>query len=165
GNLLQTGCLNGESYINIQAKLKKKYGDIYQYWLGPYRYYVFNNAEHAQHVFNHKHIYDLPSAPYRKHARIILPIFRKANVVQHLNIIIDCTDKLIHLWRNQNEQQENKLNTNIIQQSKNLLLDIISLVAFHYDLEAIEGNNQHYDSEELINAMNIFTDAYAWCTF
>ena len=153
GNVLQTRCLNGESYINVQAKLKAMYGDIYQYWLGPYHYYVFNKAEHAEHVFTHKVIYDLPAltfgqqfplglvsirgVDYRRHVRLILPMFKKTNVIHHIDVIIECTDRWIQRWKDEAKKSKMTLfNKNISEESKILLLDIISLVAFNYDLNS-----------------------------
>ncbi len=59
GNLLQTGVIGKNVPFNlIFLDLKTKFGDIFQYWLGPSRIVVVNRLEDVQHIFNHRNIYD-----------------------------------------------------------------------------------------------------------
>jgi hypothetical protein len=59
GNLLQTGVIRENIPFNlIFLDLKGKFGDIFQYWLGPTRIVVVNRLEDVQHIFGHKYIYD-----------------------------------------------------------------------------------------------------------
>jgi hypothetical protein len=59
GNLLQTGVIRQNVPFNLVfLDLKAKFGDIFQYWLGPTRIVVVNRLEDVQHVFAHRHIYD-----------------------------------------------------------------------------------------------------------
>ena len=59
GNLLQTGILTrGKALTDALASLKKSYGDIFQFWMGPVRFIVVNDADDVQHIFNHRNIYD-----------------------------------------------------------------------------------------------------------
>lgn len=176
GNILQTRCLHDESYINIQSKLKQSFGDVYQYWLGPYHYYVFNKVEHAEHIFKNRTIYDLPSltfglqfpsglvsikgSDYQRHARVILPMFRKSKVQHHFQIILNATDKLIDQWLIQLDQNRPILNRDIGQQSKRLLLQIISASAFDYDLLSSSSTDKSIEIDRLAEALNIFTSMY-----
>ena len=59
GNLFQTGALGRNVPFNlIFLDLKAKFGDIFQYWLGPTRVVVVNCLEDVEHIFKHRHIYD-----------------------------------------------------------------------------------------------------------
>lgn len=59
GNLLQTGILwRDEPFPMVFLDLKKKFGDVYQFWMGPMRVVAVGNLEDAQHIFSHRQIYD-----------------------------------------------------------------------------------------------------------
>jgi hypothetical protein len=59
GNLLQTGAIGSNVAFNIIfLDLKSKFGDIFQYWLGPTRVIVVSRLEDVHHIFSHRHIYD-----------------------------------------------------------------------------------------------------------
>lgn len=59
GNLLQTGVLtNRTTLIDVFAQLKDRFGDIFQIWLGPGHYFVVNEINDVQHIFNDRNIYD-----------------------------------------------------------------------------------------------------------
>jgi hypothetical protein len=59
GNLLQTGVIRQNVPFNlIFLDLKEKFGDIFQYWLGPTRLILVNRLEDVQHIFGHRQIYD-----------------------------------------------------------------------------------------------------------
>ncbi|CAF3510932.1 unnamed protein product [Rotaria sp. Silwood1] len=58
GNLLQSGVLNGVSPPHILAAFKKRFGDVFQFWVGPSRFIIVNNIVDVEHIFTHRHIYD-----------------------------------------------------------------------------------------------------------
>ncbi|CAF3422933.1 unnamed protein product [Rotaria socialis] len=59
GNLIQTGILSGRvSLPEALAAFKKRYGDIYQFWLGPSYNIIVNDITDVQHIFCHRNIYD-----------------------------------------------------------------------------------------------------------
>ena len=59
GNLLQSGLLLQNASIPLTLeKLKNRFGDIFQFWLGPSRLIVLSGLEDIRHVFNNRHIYD-----------------------------------------------------------------------------------------------------------
>jgi hypothetical protein len=80
----------------------------------------------------------------KRHASITLPLFRRAKNITNLDVIVDCTDKLLDIWRTRSKQH---LHLDIVQQYRNLLLQIFGLIAFDYDLETpnddgSSGNNE-----------------------
>jgi hypothetical protein len=59
GNLLQTGVIGENVSSNLVfLDLKKKFGDIFQYWVGPTRIFVVSCLEDVEHIFGHRYIYD-----------------------------------------------------------------------------------------------------------
>ena len=59
GNLIQTGLIGRDVAFNvIFLDLKAKFGDIFQYWLGPSRVVAVNRLEDVEHIFANRHIYD-----------------------------------------------------------------------------------------------------------
>ena len=59
GNLLQTGIIWGDdSLSNVLLELKRKFGDVFQYWFTYTRVIVVSSLEDIQHIFTHRNIYD-----------------------------------------------------------------------------------------------------------
>ena len=59
GNLIQTGLIGRDIAFNVTfLDLKAKFGDIFQYWLGPSRVVAVSRLEDVEHIFSNRHIYD-----------------------------------------------------------------------------------------------------------
>jgi hypothetical protein len=58
GNLIQSGLLHGATTDQVFAEFKCRFGNIFQFWLGPSRVIIVNNIGDVQHIFTHRHIYD-----------------------------------------------------------------------------------------------------------
>ncbi len=58
GNLVQTGFIRGAPYVDILSALRKRFGDVFQIWLGPIRSIVVCNVEDIQYILTHRNIYD-----------------------------------------------------------------------------------------------------------
>jgi hypothetical protein len=59
GNLIQSGALFHDVPLgHVFLAFQTRYGDVYQFWLGPVRYIVVSGINDVQHIFNHRHIYD-----------------------------------------------------------------------------------------------------------
>ena len=59
GNVLQTGMLwKGETLPTIFRQCQRKFGDVFQFWLGPTRVIVVCDLEDVQHIYSQRHIYD-----------------------------------------------------------------------------------------------------------
>ncbi|CAF2970722.1 unnamed protein product [Rotaria sp. Silwood2] len=74
---------------------------------------------------------------FKRHASIIAPVLRHSKVTDNFDIIIDCTDKLLNIWRTSPNEY---VHVNIVQQTQNLLLAIFGFIAFDYDLEAFDSD-------------------------
>ncbi|CAF2130873.1 unnamed protein product [Rotaria magnacalcarata] len=166
GNLLQTGIIGQNAPMNIVfLKLKVKFGDIFQFWLGPTRIIVVNCLEDAQHIFTHRQIYDqgdifveklglvnpnavlcLRGAKFKRHASIVSPLFRGNKINVHLDAILDCTDKLLMRWRTYNNDP-GQIHLNMIEQCQQLTLAIFGVIAFDFDLQTLEDENNSGKNE------------------
>jgi hypothetical protein len=59
GNFIQTGILfHGVSLPQALAKMKKQFGDVFQFWLGTMHFIAVNNINDIQYIYNHRHVYD-----------------------------------------------------------------------------------------------------------
>lgn len=75
---------------------------------------------------------------------MVRPIFRRAKVICHQDIIVECVDKLLAKWRTSSSQ---KVHLDIVDQCQNLQLAIVGFIAFDYDLETLEDNNATSNNE------------------
>lgn len=71
----------------------------------------------------------------------------------HLDMIIDCTDKLLAQWREIDDS--NKVHLDMKKQTDQLLLAIFGFIAFDYDLQTLD-NTCEKGTIELVGAMEIF---------
>lgn len=59
GNLIQSGILfRGKTPSEALSEFKQRFGNVFQFWLGPSRLIVVSGANDVQHIFTHRHIYD-----------------------------------------------------------------------------------------------------------
>ncbi len=58
GNILQSGLARGELLGDVTLKFQAKYGDTFQFWIGPLRLIFVCNPDDVQHVFKHRQIYE-----------------------------------------------------------------------------------------------------------
>ncbi|CAF3333815.1 unnamed protein product [Rotaria sp. Silwood2] len=156
GNLLQTGVIHGTSLPQVYLSLRQRFGDIFQFWLGPWRVVVVSGLNDVQHIFNNRNVYEqgdiyiqqssvlnpngligLKDNKFKRHASIIAPVLRHSKVTDHLETILDCTDKLLNIWRNSPSEY---VHVNIVQQTQDLLLAIFGLIGFNYDLETLDSD-------------------------
>jgi hypothetical protein len=72
GNLIQTGFTRGVSYFEIFSSLRKRFGHVYQIWLGHVRFIVVCDVKDIQHIFTNRNIYDQGPVFIEKVA-VILP--------------------------------------------------------------------------------------------
>ncbi|CAF1281948.1 unnamed protein product [Rotaria sordida] len=170
GNLIQSGLLLGKRPTSqVYIVLKKRFGDIYQYWLGFMHFVVVHDIDDVQYIFTHRNIYDQgqiflerfsilfpESSKFKRHGAVTMPLFRRSKIISNINLIIDATDRLLDRWRARSSEQ---VHTDIIEQCQNLLLEIFGLIAFDYDLEIFDGNdsrNKNEMAKALLDIMSTF---------
>ncbi|CAF3597998.1 unnamed protein product [Rotaria sp. Silwood1] len=175
GNLLQSGLLLGKrSASDVYISFKKRFGDIYQYWLGFMRFIVVHDIDDVQYVLTHRNIYDqgqvsliglvitsiysfwLLGFKFKRHGTLTMPLFRRSKIISNINTIVDSTDKLLDRWR---ARPHNQVHTDVVEQCQNLLLEIFGLIAFDYNLETLDNkysSNNNELTEALLDIMSTF---------
>ncbi|CAF2181970.1 unnamed protein product [Rotaria magnacalcarata] len=169
GNLYNTGIVSGRVTLpEAIAELKEKYGDVFSFWFGPYYSIVLSRIDHVQHVLADRHTYDIAETTtrtfgilfprgllalrgdeWKRHARFILPMLKRAKVLPYLDTMIACTDRFID---EKLARQNGEIHTDLVEQSQRLLLDIIGFIAFDYDLDSLSS----HDGYDLPHAFNDF---------
>jgi hypothetical protein len=84
---------------------------------------------------------------YKRHASIILPLFRRGKILNNYDLIIDCTDKLLEQWRSKIDIDPSYVHLNIIDQCQNLSLAIFGFIGFDYDLQTLEESSMNKNNK------------------
>jgi hypothetical protein len=59
GKLIETGQIfRGTSLAEGFLQFKKRFGDVFQFWLGPSHVTIVGNINDVQHIFDNQNIYD-----------------------------------------------------------------------------------------------------------
>ncbi|CAF3801241.1 unnamed protein product [Rotaria sordida] len=151
GHSRSTGLLSGEAICVIFNRLQRRFGDVFTYWWGSKRSIVLNRVEHVQYVLSNRHIYEqgsivadgfgliapsglisLQGQAWKRHARFILPMFKRAKITHFIDTITRCTDEFIH----SGQLIDNCVNKKFTEQFNRLFLKIFEAIAFDYDPSA-----------------------------
>ena len=158
GNLRNLGVFTGEKTMHeVFSHLKNKFGNRFSFWLGPTCMIVLSNIEDAEKVLSNRHLFDISTRttstfgilfPYglislrgndwKRHARFMLPVFKRAKILPYLQTIVDCADRLID---EKFAPKSGQIHEDLVGQCQNVLVNIIALIAFDYDLENSADNN------------------------
>jgi cytochrome P450 len=176
GNLKNAGLTSGKTALHeVFAEFKEKYGDAFSFWLGPYHSIVLSRLEYVQHVFTNRHIYDMSTQTtsafsvlfpaglislrgdaWKRHARFMLPMLKRAKILPYLDTIVTCIDRLID---EQFVKQDGKIHTDLIHLGQNALLNIIAFIAFDFDLEGstdLDSSNLRKAFHDFVRCANDF---------
>ncbi|CAF3837684.1 unnamed protein product [Rotaria sp. Silwood1] len=148
GHLRSTGLLSGEAVYFIFDRLQRRFGDVFTFWWGSQRSIVLNRVEHVQYVLSNRHIYEqgsivadgfgliapsglisLQGQAWKRHARFILPMFKRAKITHFIDTITRCTDEFIH----SGQLVDNCVNKKFAEQFNQLFLKVFEAIAFDYD--------------------------------
>lgn len=170
GNLRNRGLLSGKKTIHeVYSELKKEFGNRFSFWLGPAHMVVLSNIEDAEKVLSNRHLFDISTRttstfgilfPYglialrgndwKRHARFMLPTFKRAKILPYLQTIVDCADQFID---GKLAPKSGQIHEDLLVQCQNVLVNIIALIAFDYDLESSSDNQ---NDGQLRKAFNDF---------
>jgi cytochrome P450 len=171
GNLINTGVLSGKkAFHEVLFDLQHRLGDVYQYWLGPNQCLVFCRLEHVEAIFKNRHIFELSplstsdidfmtpngigsaiGTKWKRHARFLLPLFKRANIVDYFDIIVRCTDRFID-----RELHPDQIHRNLVAKLQSLTLNILGFITLNRNFDA-DGNSQiEVALEEFSSIINIF---------
>lgn len=151
GNTLSTGLLTGKStFTEILIDYQRRFGDKYLFWFGSYPCVTFCRADHAQTIFSDRQNFDqsplflpnfdllcphgifLPTGPkWKRHARVMMPMFKKSKVIHHADVIIHCTDRWIEQFC-----RDDRIHTDVLNECRTLTMNVIGLFAFDYDFDS-----------------------------
>jgi cytochrome P450 len=164
GNLKTTGLIDeSRATWEVLYELKQKYGDAYSFWIGQSYCVVLSRPDYVLHVIGDRNIYDhsdrtieesKPLFPYamecmrgndyKRHARVLLPMFRQAKILYYFDTILNCVDRFI---TENFPSSNNKVYRNIDRRCQNLFLNITARIGFDYDLdESSSDTNEVYDA-------------------
>jgi cytochrome P450 len=152
GNMKNSGMMSEEKVTwEVLYELKQKYGDAYSFWMGHSYCVVLSRPEYAVHVTADRNTYDhsdrtietskafFPHAmecmrgnDYKRHARVLLPMFRQAKITNYFDTILTCVDRFI---TENFASNNNKIYRNIDKQCQNLFFSITSRIGFDCDLD------------------------------
>ena len=175
GNLRNTGITTGRiPFHEALANLKEKYGDVYSFWFGPHYGIVLSRIEHVRYVLADRKKYDqsemtssafsalaptglisLRGDDWKRHTRLIRPMFRRAKAISHFDTIVTYADRWIDERFVANSDQ---IHTDLIEQCQHLLLSIIAHVAFDYDQKksSVDGFSLHEAFNDFVHYGNQF---------
>jgi cytochrome P450 len=151
---------SGRYLGEITKQFQDEYGDTFHLWIGLIHLICVCNPDDVQHVFTHRYIYEPghlhvnqnrivfnnallcnTGAKYKRHAAILLPLFRRGKILNNYDLIVDCTDKLLDLWQSTTDRDPNHIHLNTVDQCQHLSLAIFGFLGFNYDLQTLEESN------------------------
>ena len=175
GNLRNTGITSSRvAFHEALTNLKEKYGDAYSFWFGPHYGIILSRIELVRQVLADRQTYDqsymvsnafavlcptgliaLRGDKWKRHARLMVPIFRGKKVTRHFNTVVTCVNRWID---EQLVPYNGKINSDLVKQSQRLSLNIIAYVAFDYDVEtsSIAGKDLQQAFYEFVRYANQF---------
>lgn len=165
----------GKVFHEAIHSMEKKYGDIFCFRVFFNRIIIISRIDYIEHILSKRQIYDISQITtrnfsllfpdgllslkgeiWKRHARIMLPVFRRGKILPHFQTIVSSMDDFI----DENFSKENKkIHKDLVKQCQNVLLRIISRIAFNYDffhLSSTDGNNLEYAVNEMINCASRF---------
>ena len=154
GNLLNSGILTGKAtFCETILDYQRRYGDKFVFWFGSYPCITFCLPEHAQTILSDRNTFEqsplflpnfhllcpqglvvLAGAKWKRHIRVMLPLFRRAKVMQYLDTIVKCTDHFIDQGLGNGQ-----IHTDLLQRCQALTMSVIGLVGFDYDLSNVDS--------------------------
>lgn len=172
GNLLNSGLMSEKMVYPVIMKLQRKFGDVFQFWLGASRFIVLSNAEDVDHVFSSRNTYG-PStqntmvlklflhdalictegSKHRQHASLITPCLRRNKLTKFFHWMLECVERsLIDGWRH---SEPDFIHTDILPKAKKIILRIFAQIAFEVDLEPSVEKDLH---QALYDVSALFTN-------
>jgi cytochrome P450 len=152
-----------------------KYGDIFSFRIFFHRIIIVSRIDYIEEILSKRQIYEiseittrnfsllfsdgllsLKGEKWKRHARIMLPIFRRNKILTHFETIVNCIDDFIDQKFSKNDQI---IHQNLVKECQNVLLRIIACIAFNYDfsnLSNIDSENIHQALNQMINCASQF---------
>ncbi|CAF1442704.1 unnamed protein product [Didymodactylos carnosus] len=189
GNLRQLDLITSkkeiiDSYVHGLEKMRNRYGDVVQFWIGANHFYAFCRPEHAEQIYSARHIFDraalrkntfgliaenaliaLMGPKYKRHAKAVLPMLRKNKFLSQISIMTNYVDQLIEIWKERYENKDEIIATCIIDDNQQLLLDVFTRLTFDYDfgnLKRLLESARQSNSAEIVGTSNFTAALITW---
>ncbi|CAF0956763.1 unnamed protein product [Adineta steineri] len=155
--------------------MKEKYGDILSFQVGFRRIIIISRIDYTEHILSHRHIYDisdittrnfsllfpggllsLKGETWKRHARLMLPVFRRSKILPYFETIVECIDDFID---KQFLNNQTKIHKDLVIKCQHILLTVIARIAFNYDfsnLSTNDGINIHQAFNNMIDCASRF---------
>ncbi len=165
----------GKVFHQAIHSLEDKYGDIFAFKILFHRIIIVSRIDYIEEILSKRKIYEiseittrnfsllfpdgllsLKGDQWKRHARVMLPIFRRNQILPHFETMFNCIDDFID---QQFSNKNYKIHQNLAQECQNVLLRIIARIAFNYDfcnLSIIDSDNIHQSFNEMINCASQF---------
>jgi cytochrome P450 len=165
----------GKVFHEAIHSMEDKYGDIFSFKVLFRRIIIVSRIDYIEEILSKRQIYEiseittrnfsllfpdgllsLKGDQWKRHARVMLPVFRRNQILPHFETIVNCIDDFI----DQQFSKENfQIHQNLVEECQNVLLRIIARIAFNFDfsnLSMIDGDNIHQSFNEMINCASQF---------
>jgi cytochrome P450 len=152
--------------------MEKRYGDIFSFKILFRRIIIVSRIDYVEHILSKRQIYDISEMTtqnfsllfpggllslkgdiWKRHARLMLPVFRRGQILTHFERILLCIDDFID---QQFLKENKKIHKNLVKECQHLLLRIISQIAFNYDFSLINNENIYQSFNQMINCASQF---------
>jgi cytochrome P450 len=165
GNLINSGILSGKkTFPEVLIDYQRQYGDKYVFWFGPHPCIVFCRPEHVEAILTDRQTFEqspfampnfdllcphalslLRGAKWKRHARVMVPMFKRAKMIAHLDTILQCADRFI----DQN-LRDGEIHRNLCSCCQSLTMNVIGFIGFDYDFDNITDSQLKIAFEDFI---------------
>ena len=167
--------VHGKAFHEAISSLETKYGDLVCFRVLFRRLIIVSRVDYVEHILSSRKLYDisdlttqnfsllfpngllsLKGEAWKRHARLMVPVFRRSKILIHFDTIIDCIDHFI----NENfVNKKEKIHKDLVEKCQHVLLRIIARIAFNYDfltLPTIENENVQKSFNDMIHCASQF---------
>lgn len=151
GNLINSGLCTGQTTIHeILIAYQKRYGDIFQFWLGSYQCFFFCQLEHAATVFKERHIFEQSSlvfpnfdllcsnnmitligTKWKRHKQLLLPYLKRRKLANQIDSMVFCADRFID-----SSLQDHEIHRDLIASCQSFTMNVMGFIILgrHFDI-------------------------------
>lgn len=155
--------------------MKEKYGEIISFQVLFRRVIIISRMDYVEHILSRRQIYELSGltsdnfsllfpygilslkgAEWKRHARLMIPCFRRSKVVPYFQTIVDCFDDFIDEIF---VESKGEIHENLVEECQIVLVRIVGCIAFNVDLSTISTNsdeNIHQAFHQMIRCASRF---------
>lgn len=166
GNLINSGIFSGKkTFPEVLIDYQRQYGDKFVFWFGSNPCIVFCQPEHAEAILTNRQTFEqspfampnfdllcphalslLRGAKWKRHARVMVPMFKRAKMITHLDTILKCADRFI----DQN-LRDGEIHRNLGSCCQSVTMNVIGFIGFDYDFDNITDSQLKIAFEDFLS--------------